>query len=106
MYRRLRQIRPRHCLGERQQPGQAVSRKPRRAGHSIHHQAIKSLGKGLRVEARSTQDGLIEAVRLDGKPYVLGLQWHPEFHPPGSPDLLNCNPILDEFLNAARGRRW
>ena len=73
---------------------------------SIHHQAIKSLGKGLRVEARSTQDGLIEAVRLDGKPYVLGLQWHPEFHPPGSPDLLNCNPILDEFLNAARGRRW
>jgi putative glutamine amidotransferase len=76
------------------------------AGGHIHHQAIKSLGKGLRVEARSTQDGLIEAVRLDGKPYVLGLQWHPEFHPPGSPDLLNCNPILDEFLNAARGRRW
>jgi len=73
---------------------------------SIHHQAIRALGKGLRVEARSSEDGLIEAVRLEGKPYVLGLQWHPEFHPPGSPDLLNCNPILDEFLSAARGRRW
>lgn len=73
---------------------------------SIHHQAIKALGRGLRVEARSAEDGLIEAVRLDGKPYVLGLQWHPEFHPPGNPDLLNCNPILDEFLTAARGRRW
>lgn len=73
---------------------------------SIHHQAIRSLGKGLRVEACSTEDGLIEAVRLEGKSYVLGLQWHPEFHPPGSPDLLNCTPILDEFLNAARGRRW
>lgn len=73
---------------------------------SIHHQAIRSLGKGLRVEARSADDGLIEAIRLEGKPYVLGLQWHPEFHPPGSPDLLDCNPILDEFLTAARGRRW
>ncbi len=73
---------------------------------SIHHQAIKALGKGLRVEARSVKDDLIEAVRLDSKSYVLGLQWHPEFHPPGSADLLNCNPILDEFLAAARGRRW
>ncbi len=73
---------------------------------SIHHQAIKALGKGLRVEARSDEDRVIEAVRLEGKPYVLGLQWHPEFHPPGSTELLNCAPILDEFLNAARGRRW
>ena len=73
---------------------------------SIHHQAIKALGKGLRVEARSVGDGLIEAVRLEGRPYVLGVQWHPEFHPPGSPTLLDCTPILDEFLGAARGRRW
>lgn len=73
---------------------------------SIHHQSIKALGRGLRVEARSTGDGVIEAIRLEGKPYVLGLQWHPEFHPPGNPELLDCTPILDEFLNAARGRRW
>ena len=73
---------------------------------SIHHQAIKVLGRNLRVEARSTDDGVIEAVRLQGRPYVLGLQWHPEFHPPGSDDLLDCTPILDEFLAAARGRFW
>jgi len=73
---------------------------------SIHHQSIKALGRGLRVEARSAADEIVEAIRLDGKPYVLGVQWHPEFHPPGSPDLLDCTPILDEFLNAARGRRW
>lgn len=73
---------------------------------SIHHQAIKTLGKGLRVEARSVGDGLIEAVRLEGRAYLLGLQWHPEFHPPGNPNLLDCTPILDEFLQAARGRRW
>lgn len=73
---------------------------------SIHHQSIKALGRGLRVEARGAQDGVIEAVRLEGKLYVLGLQWHPEFHPAGSEHLLDCTPILDEFLRAARGRRW
>jgi putative glutamine amidotransferase len=73
---------------------------------SIHHQAIKALGRGLRVEATSASDGLIEAVRLETKPYVLGLQWHPEFHTPGSADLLDCIPILDEFLDAAYGSRW
>jgi putative glutamine amidotransferase len=73
---------------------------------SIHHQAIKTLGRGLRVEAASVGDEVIEAVRLQGKPYVLGLQWHPEFHPPGAGNLLDCTPILDEFLDAASGRRW
>lgn len=73
---------------------------------SIHHQAIRTLGKGLKVEARGADDGLVEAVRLEGRPYVLGVQWHPEFHPPGAPALLDCTPILDEFLAAARGRRW
>lgn len=73
---------------------------------SIHHQAIKTLGKGLRVEARAAGDGLIEAVRLGGRKYVMGLQWHPEFHPPGAPHLMDCTPILDEYLAAARGRRW
>lgn len=72
---------------------------------SIHHQAVKTLGRGLQVDAASPEDGIIEAIRLDGKNYVLGVQWHPEFHPPGDPDLLDCTPILDEFLNAARGRR-
>ena len=73
---------------------------------SIHHQSIKALGRGLRVEARSAPDDIVEAIRLEGKPYVFGVQWHPEFHPPGSQNLLDCTPILDEFLNAARGRRW
>jgi putative glutamine amidotransferase len=73
---------------------------------SIHHQAINTLGRGLRVEARSVEDEVIEAVRLETKSYVVGLQWHPEFHPPGAPDLLDCMPILDEFLDAAYGQRW
>ena len=76
-------------------PGQT-----RAAVVSVHHQAIKDLGQGLRVEARSAKDGVVEAVRLIDAPYVVGLQWHPECHS-GIPGLLDCNPILDEFLAAA-----
>lgn len=68
---------------------------------SVHHQAIKEIGKGLRIEARSAKDGVIEAIRLEHAAYVVGVQWHPECHP-GNPKLLDCNPILDEFLAAAR----
>ena len=73
---------------------------------SIHHQAIKALGRGLRVEAHGADDEVIEAIRFEGRNYVFGVQWHPEFHPPGAPHLLDCTPILDEFLTAARRRRW
>jgi putative glutamine amidotransferase len=60
----------------------------------------------MRVEAVSSGDGLVEAIRLDGRPLVVGLQWHPEFHTPGAEGVLDCTPVLDEFLQAARGRRW
>ncbi|MDC7714673.1 gamma-glutamyl-gamma-aminobutyrate hydrolase family protein [Vogesella sp. LYT5W] len=71
---------------------------------SIHHQAIRALGRGLLVEARASDDGLIEAVRLDDDNFVCGLQWHPEFHPPGAAHLLDCTPVLDRFLLRARER--
>jgi putative glutamine amidotransferase len=46
--------------------------------NSSHHQAIKQIGRDLRVIARAT-DGVIEAV-VDPRPdrFVLGVQWHPE----------------------------
>lgn len=46
--------------------------------NSSHHQAVKNVGRNLRVIARAT-DGVIEAVvdtRADR--FVLGVQWHPE----------------------------
>lgn len=47
--------------------------------NSSHHQAADVVGDGLRVGARSTQDGVIEA--LEGTAadhFVLAVQWHPE----------------------------
>jgi putative glutamine amidotransferase len=49
--------------------------------NSFHHQAVKELAPALVAEGRS-EDGLVEAVSLPSRSFVLGLQWHPElmFH--------------------------
>jgi putative glutamine amidotransferase len=44
---------------------------------SEHHQAVKTLGRGLTVTSRAP-DGLIEALEVPGHPFALGVQWHPE----------------------------
>src|SRR5688572_13743681 len=69
---------------------------------SIHHQSIKDVGRGLRIEAFSENDGVVEAIRSEGKSFVFAVQWHPEFHPPGERALLDSAPILEQFLEAAR----
>ncbi len=71
---------------------------------SIHHQAARQLGRHIRVEARSVPDGLPEAIRLDADTYVFGVQWHPEFHRASDPRVMDCAPILEEFLAAVRKR--
>lgn len=68
---------------------------------SIHHQAVKRLGRDLVVEA-TAPDGVIEAIRYQGRGFVFGVQWHPEFHPPGDDELLDPTLMLDAFLEAAR----
>lgn len=71
---------------------------------SIHHQAVKQVGAGLHVEARSSEDAIIEAIRWEGPAFVYGVQWHPEFHQPGNHDLLDSAPLLGEFLRQAAYR--
>jgi len=68
---------------------------------SIHHQAVCNLGKDLAVEARSVPDGIVEAIRWRGDGFVLGVQWHPEFHAPLDARLLPREPLIDAFLKAA-----
>lgn len=45
--------------------------------NSLHQQGIDKLGSGLFVEGIA-EDGLIEAVSMPGKRFILGTQWHPE----------------------------
>lgn len=70
--------------------------------NSIHHQAVKDLGRDFAVEALSVPDDIVEAIRWRGPGYVVGLQWHPEFHDPNDPELFDGTPILHEFLDAAQ----
>jgi gamma-glutamyl-gamma-aminobutyrate hydrolase PuuD len=74
--------------------------------NSIHHQAVNQLGRDLNIEAVSASDGIIEAVRYRRAPFVMGVQWHPEFHRSGGPELLDCTPLLDTFLRVARETRF
>lgn len=74
---------------------------------AIHHQAIQKLGKNLVAEAQSKSDGVIEAIRLTSAPFVLGVQWHPEFHDPNrqGKTILPSAPLLQSFLKAARTKK-
>jgi putative glutamine amidotransferase len=72
--------------------------------NSVHHQAIKDLGKDLQVMATSKPDGLIEAFTWKGAPdgKVMGVQWHPEFfHNFRGGQLMNADKVYDQFLSFA-----
>jgi putative glutamine amidotransferase len=46
--------------------------------NSLHHQAVKRLGRGLKVTAHS-EDGFVEAVEsAEEYPFLIAVQWHPE----------------------------
>lgn len=54
---------------------------------SSHHQAIGDLGPNWRVCAVD-DEGLTEAIELEphlGHPFAVGVQWHPEASPEGTP---------------------
>jgi putative glutamine amidotransferase len=69
--------------------------------NSVHHQAVKDLGKGLKAEAWSQPDNLVEAIRAEKGPYCFAVQWHPEFQDPKDSSLFDSRVFLREFLKAA-----
>lgn len=69
--------------------------------NSIHHQGISRLGDGLLAIAHAP-DGVIEAIWRDAPGFVLGVQWHPEFHDGRDPRLMSADPLMQAFLDAAR----
>ncbi len=71
---------------------------------SIHHQGVARLAEGFVPVARAP-DGVIEAIWRQAPGFVLGVQWHPEFHDGRDPSLLDADPMMRAFLDAARARR-
>lgn len=66
--------------------------------NSLHHQAIKHVGRGLKKTAYS-EDGLAEAVEAaDDYPFLLAVQWHPE----EMADRPEQRKIFEQFLEKCR----
>lgn len=55
----------------------AVGSERPEACHSVHHQAIGRLGDGLTLVAQA-DDGMPEAMEVDGARWAVAVQWHPE----------------------------
>jgi putative glutamine amidotransferase len=72
--------------------------------NSVHHQAVKELGRELVVEAWSEPDRVVEALRWNGPSYLFAVQWHPEFHDRGDASFIDDTPLLADFLACARHR--
>lgn len=77
---------------------------PRLKVNSMHHQGIKTLGRGL-VPSAYAPDGLIEAIESADDHFLIGVQWHPE-------ELVETDPrmrrLFTRFVQAAaeyRARR-
>ena len=63
-------IRPRTRL-------QTIVRRSHAEVNTTHHQAVKTIGRGLIVNA-TAGDGIIEGIESTGHTFVIGVQWHPE----------------------------
>ena len=77
------------------------------AVNSSHHQSAETAGDGLRVVARSPQDGVIEALEGTGPDhFVLAVQWHPERSVNDEAELAeSAQAIFKAFVEAARKKR-
>lgn len=72
--------------------------------NSVHHQAVKDLGKGLVAQAYCKEDGILEAfIHESAEPgKIFGVQWHPEFFHTMGDKLIDPLKIINTFLSFAK----
>lgn len=66
--------------------------------NSMHHQAIRTLGRDL-VASATADDGLIEAIEGTGEGFCIGVQWHPEVFEMTDP---HTRHLFGGFIRAAQ----
>ena len=76
------------------------------AVNSSHHQSAEIAGEGLRIVARSSADGVIEALEgMARDHFVLAVQWHPERSVNDGPEVAeSAHQIFRAFIAAARAK--
>jgi putative glutamine amidotransferase len=67
--------------------------------NALHHQSVRTLGRGLRAVARD-QAGVVQAIEDPDQPFRIGVQWHPEYIPQHDRQLA----LFKALVRAARGR--
>lgn len=83
-----------------------IYNKPSGSIISIHHQAIDKLAADAIVEAVSTEDQIIEAIRMkNGEKFIFAVQWHPEFQKEEDDSLLSNKVLLNKFLEEVKIRK-
>lgn len=69
--------------------------------NTMHHQCVKALGEGLVLNARSSEDGIVEAFDDPKKRFFFGVQWHPEMLAEAHAEAL---ALFEAFVLAASER--
>jgi putative glutamine amidotransferase len=73
-------------------------REPVARVNALHRHAIDRLGNGLRVAARD-RNGIVQAIEHERLPFVVGVQWHPEY----LPQLREQRRIFKALVKEAKG---
>jgi putative glutamine amidotransferase len=60
--------------------------------NSLHHQGLRDLAPELSISA-TAPDGLIEGVEIEGHPFAVGVQWHPE-------NLVKIDPAMHKLFTS------
>ena len=68
------------------------------AVNSYHHQAVKQLAPKAVAMAYS-EDGLVEALSVPDRRFIVGVQWHPEFAYMTDP---KSRKLVQAFVDACR----
>ena len=66
--------------------------------NSYHHQAVKDVAPGVTKMALS-EDGLVEAISVDGQKFAVGVQWHPEFSYENNQESIK---LIQAFIDTCR----
>jgi putative glutamine amidotransferase len=84
----------------RVEPGSALAHalgRTRFDVNSYHHQAVGTVGRGLRAVAWSP-DGVVEGIEAPGRAFHVGVQWHAEAMAPAEPHAR----LFSAFVHAAQ----